>query len=143
MVFSLILHLLTVPRLLYNQVYTKIKEKPIRIGIFRSNNEQNSNNKNEGPGNGINPLMHPKNNITLFGFMVQLIVLGCLMGFGIAIRNAIKVEPKEWNDENKQWIPLMFLIYAPVAVSVTALTLVFAQNSRWRGWIRRKLQFMI
>ena len=143
MVFSLILHLLTVPRLLYNQVYTKMKEKPIRIGIFRSNNEQNSNNQNADPGNGINPLMHQKNNVALFGFMVQLIVLGCLLGFGIGIRNAIKVEPNEWNNENKQWIPLMFLIYAPVAVSVTALTLVFAQNSRLRGWIRRNLQFII
>ena len=142
MIISLVLHLLMVPRFLYNQIATKIKERPIKIGILSSQNEQNPSNPNARPQNERQPTIR-KESVKLFGLMIQLTALGCLLGIGLGVKKAINVEPNKWNNQNHHWIPMMFLLYSPIAVSTSGLLLVFSQNSRLREKIRRRMRLVL
>ena len=143
MIFSLFLHLLMVPRFLYNKVVTTIKERPTRIGILASQNEQNPNNPNPRQQNENEQPMIRQESVKLFGLMTQLVALGCLLAIGIGVRKSINVEPNKWNNEDYHWIPLMFLIYAPIAISTSGLALVFSQNSRLRANIRKRMRLFL
>ena len=143
MIVSLVLHLLMVPRFLYNQIATKIKERPTKIGILPSRNEQNPRNPNGRPQNERQQVTIRKESVKLFGLMIQLTVLGCLLGIGIGVRKAINVEPNKWNNEQHHWIPMLFLIYTPIAISTSGLILVFSQNSRLREKIRRRIRLVL
>ena len=128
-IVSLILHAFMVPRFIYNHIVTKIRERPIRIGRIQQQNQDNSNNPDAIPKNENNQPIFKENSITLFGLFSQLVALGCLLGIGIGIRISSKVEPYKWNDKEHQWIPMSFLIYAPILISNSAIILFFTQNS--------------
>ena len=142
-ILSLMLHILIIPRFIYTQICTKIKEKSINIGILEPNNQENSTDRVVTPHNRNNQPNMRRNDVTLFGLFIQLVALGILLLFGIGMRSSLDVEPDKWNKKENHWIPMTILIYAPVVMSTSGVILFFTQNSRLRGSIRRKVQTLL
>lgn len=142
-VFSLILHIFIVPRFIYTRILTKIKERPIRIGILQPHNQENSTDRVVIPNNRNNQPIMRRNNVTLFGLFIQLVALGILLLFGIGMRNSLNVEPDKWNKKEYYWIPMTVLIYAPVLLSTSGLIFFFTQNSQLRSSMKRKVQTLL
>ena len=140
MITSFLLHLVTVPRIVYYQLVTVRTERPLRLGIIDNERMNNVEDVERSTCKAPRTTKTLNSSQTLLDILTQITFLLCLVAVAVAIRYGEEVEPKSYNMEKYRNIALMVQIYLP-CVGFTALhTVLFARNAAMRQRIWKKIK---
>ena len=137
LVFSLLLHLLMMPRIFYYQLVIHKKEQPIQLGIANIENPGDTLDSKVVSTGRMNMVKSFNTNKIMLDLVTHIAILVVVFGFGIVVMIADNMDAKNFNLEKYRWIPLTIQIYGPLLSVIAVLTFLLTMYATVQKGILR------
>jgi hypothetical protein len=137
---TFLLHLITIPRILYYQLVTMRQEQPLQLGVLNSEGSSNTAESQRPSRRTQKTIRSLNNSKTIMDVATQIMFLVFVVILGVFVTISEKVEPKKYNLDTHKYIPLSVQIYCPVFAYIAIHAVLFIQNAAMRQTIWRKIK---